>query len=33
MIACYDRVLEQIDKPEAELVVRRLAWQPRGVAV
>jgi len=33
MIACYDRVLEQIEKPETELVVRRLAWQPRGVAV
>lgn len=33
MIACYDRVLEQIDKPEGDLVVRRLNWQSHGVAV
>lgn len=33
MIACYDRILEQASKPEAEVVVRRLNWQPHGVAV
>lgn len=33
MIACYDRVLEQIDKPEGDVVVRRVNWQGHGVAV